>query len=160
MALLVNMLLAIMQSPLVKRPRDPAPFVPDRDWLQENWHWPRGDKPLMDLRWGMAALTVMVLALLGMWLWRWWTQRHLRSEPLIVFHQAANHFRIDLQSQWLLIRIARQQALPTPLTLLLSGATLAHHGQAYLQSLTPGKRDRAAARLSQLRESLFAASDG
>ena len=83
----------------------------------------------------------LVLLLASIWGWRWHQRRHLRSEPIRVFHQVASQVGMSLKQQWLLVRIARQQHLPTPLTLMLSGKTLEHHAQAYLQAASDRRRD-------------------
>ena len=84
-----------------------------------------------------AAILVCVgllLLLAAAWGWQRHKQRHLRSEPMITFHQVAAKMGLSLKQQWLLVRIARSEALPTPLTLMLSSATLTHHADRFAKS--------------------------
>ncbi len=55
----------------------------------------------------------------------------------------------------LLARIARQQKLPTPLTLLLSPRTMRHHAAAYWRPLSGRTQLRVARRIARLRRHLL-----
>ena len=104
-----------------------------------------------------AVLVASGLALLlaSIWGWRWHQQRHLRSEPISVFHQVASQVGLSLKQQWLLVRIARQQHLPTPLTLMLSSGTLDHHAQAFLQAASARRRDALKGKIHAVATLLF-----
>ena len=52
-------------------------------------------------------------------------------------------------------RIARQKALPTPLTLLLSSATFEHHLQRFIDTLTSFERERVKQTMTALKHGLF-----
>lgn len=104
---------------------------------------------------GVIGLCILMLAI---WGWRRSRQSHLRSAPMAVFHRMANHLNLDLQQQWLLVRIARQQALPTPLTLMLSDATLAHHAGEYARQAPPRKQRDLSARVAAISRTLFGSS--
>jgi len=87
-----------------------------------------------------AALLVfagLLLLLAAAWGWQRHKQRHLRSEPMLTFHQIAATMGLSLKQQWLLVRIARSEELPTPLTLMLSSATLSHHARRFAESTGP-----------------------
>lgn len=84
-----------------------------------------------------AAILVcagLLLLMAAAWGWQRHKQRHLRSEPMLTFHQVAGSMGLSLKQQWLLVRIARGEALPTPLTLMLSSATLTHHARRFAES--------------------------
>jgi len=83
----------------------------------------------------------LLLLLTAAWGWQRYKQRHLRSEPMLTFHQMATAMGLSLKQQWLLVRIARRQMLPTPLTLMLSSATLGHHAQQFADLTPPRHRE-------------------
>ena len=97
----------------------------------------------------------LLLLVVAIWGRRWHRQRHLRSAPLLVFHQLAGQMGLSLKQQWLLVRIAHQQSLPTPLTLMLSGATLAHHAGRYAESASAHRRESLTAKVDAIAAVLF-----
>jgi hypothetical protein len=105
----------------------------------------------------MLLILACVLAAVasGLWLWERHKHRHLRSTPLRTFHHAAQTVGLGLSDQWLLARIARSERLISPLTLLLSSATLDHHARRYLDTLSPRRRGRFQARIDQIGGMLF-----
>lgn len=119
--------------------------------ISENW----GGDAMAPLRWIVVAAGLLMLALGAVLLWRWWRTRHLRSQPLVVFNQVAQAAGLGVSERWLLLRIARQQALPTPLTLLLSGRTLRVHGRGYVQAQPPWRRAMKMQRIASIRRRLF-----
>jgi len=102
-----------------------------------------------------AVLALFTLSLLAMWLFRRYQERHLRSRPMQTFNHLAAELGMTLADQWLLVRIARAENLPSPLTLLLSHATLHHHAHSYAQRLSPRRRARIRRTLHALTETLF-----
>jgi hypothetical protein len=101
---------------------------------------------------------IVVLIIAGLWAWRQYRMRRLQSLPLMIFHQAASQLGIRLSDQWLLQRIANQQHLPSPLTLLMSPNTLGYHAEAYLARVAGPNRARIAFRLHTLSRELFGTS--
>ncbi len=108
-----------------------------------------------EFRWLGVALAVLAVILLIAAISRRLRERRLRSQPLATFHRLASEVGVNLRDQWLLMTIARRQALPSPLTLLLSRATLHHHARAYAQHLHPGRRLRVMRRVAALRQLLY-----
>ncbi len=103
-----------------------------------------------------AAVSVLLAVLGGLWLWRWHKTRHERPRPFATFNHAADQMGLSLSDQWLLTRIARQQKLPTPLTLMLAAGTLQHHGEQYIQTVKPtGRRKSIATRIAAIHWLLF-----
>ena len=86
---------------------------------------------------------------------RWIRERHLRSKPLRVFHHLANELGLHLADQWLLVRISRQQLLPSPLTLILSSSTLRHHGEQFALTLSSRKQSRVMLHIAGIDAVLF-----
>ena len=56
---------------------------------------------------------------------------------------------------WLLYRIARQQRLPTPLTLLMSPATLRHHAGRFTESFGAGRTERVTNHVERVAQRIF-----
>lgn len=104
------------------------------------WH----SDGIMDARYLIAALAIVGGVLLVASSVRAYHHRDRRSRPLLVFMHLARVLPLSWSDQWLLWRIARFQQLPSPLTLMLSPATLRHHALTYAADL-PG-----AARLSTM----------
>ncbi len=115
----------------------------------------------------MTLLMVFVIALFLAMAWFYWRNRTLyepaaaasgTGEPgpsLQLFRDLSRELSLTLRDRWLLIRIARQQSLPTPLTLFVSPRTLRHHAVAYAQSLPAYRRRRLIARVATLRRQVF-----
>ena len=108
-----------------------------------------------------AALLVfagLLLLLAAAWGWQRHKQRHLRSEPMLTFHQVAASMGLSLKQQWLLVRIARSEALPTPLTLMLSSATLTHHARNFAESTGTRQRPATGDEVASIARVLFGKS--
>lgn len=106
--------------------------------------------------WLLIAVGLVLFAIGVVSLRTWWKTRHLRSSPLLVFNRVAAACGLSLGDRVLLWRIARQQALPTPLTLLLSPTTLRHHARAYADARGFAGRAALMQRVATLRRRLFA----
>ena len=123
------------------------------DWVKENWRFDADQ-----LRFGTTALALLVpvLAILaGLWLWQWSRRRALRSGPMVTFHQVATQLGVSVADEWLLLRIAQHQGLTSPLTLMLSPATLDHYTRRYAHAgRRRGRRDLLS-RVGRLRARLF-----
>lgn len=96
-------------------------------------------------------------------IWAYWQNRSLAPAhsdaplPLDLFNELSRDLALSRLDRHLLIRITREQALPTPITLLVSPRTLRHHAAAFAQSLSPRRRARVLFRIAKLRRSLFSA---
>ncbi|MFW6059711.1 MAG: hypothetical protein ACODAQ_05985 [Phycisphaeraceae bacterium] len=119
--------------------------------ISANW----GNDVMAPMPWLIVAAGLLLLVLGAVMVMRRWRMRHLQSHPMLVFHQVAATAGLNWWDRWLLIRIARQQALPTPLTLLLSGRTLRVHGRAYVEAQPPWRRAPVLQRIASIRRSLF-----
>ncbi len=115
--------------------------------------WHSGD--LLDVRWLGAALLVVLAILLPMAAHHYYRQRRLRAKPLATFQRVAGDIGLSLRDRWLLLKIARHEALPSPLTLLLSRATLHHHARQYAQGLVVSRRLKVMRRVAALRQMLY-----
>ena len=104
----------------------------------------------------MIALLALVGAIVaGLWLWKRHRQNDLLNSPLVLFHEMAQQLGLDLKAQWLLTRIARRESLPTPLTLLLSTQTLAHHAGRYAQALPARRREQVLSQVRTIQSVMF-----
>lgn len=120
-------------------------------------HW--GSDVAAPLQWVLIAGGALLMALGVVLMVRWWRGRHQRSKPWAVFQQIAGVAELGVADQWLLVRIARQQRLPTPLTLLLSGRTLRMHGRAFVETQVPWRRVAIMRRIASIRRHVFGHMD-
>ncbi|HEX7010950.1 MAG TPA: hypothetical protein VF184_13290 [Phycisphaeraceae bacterium] len=114
-----------------------------------------GSQTLIPVRWIVLALGLLMLMLASLAAYRWWRGWHSRSHPLVVFYHLARASGLGLSDQWLLHRIAHQQALPSPLTLMLSPRTLHRHARAYAAEQPPWRRVALMRRVLAIRRRLF-----
>ena len=131
----------------------PAKTTGGVDIRQISEHW--GSGGWVSTRWAMVAIGALLVLLAIIAMTRWWRTRHLRSNPLLVFNQVAAELELPLRQRWLLFRIARQQALPSPLTLLLSPRTMRLHARAYAADKRVGRRLQIMQRVAQMRRQLY-----
>ncbi len=110
---------------------------------------------LFDFRWLLLVALLVLLAGVALWLYRLHRRKVLTTGPMGLFHRTANELGLGLTEQWLLYRVATQQGLPTPLTLLLSPATLRRHGYAYASQLPLHKREDFLAHFERLATKIF-----
>jgi len=133
-----------------------ADLDPDRRFktLQESIQYWGGNSKFA---WVSLALgACLVLGIIAGLCARPWLQRwQQRLIPLRTFRQLADEFGISTRDQALLIQIAKQQSLPSPLTLILSGATLNHHVQRYIQTLSPSDLNKITRHVTVLARDLF-----
>lgn len=108
--------------------------------------------PVTNLLLIIAGLVVVMLAA---WGFRKHRTDQLKTAPLLTFHRIASKLDINLTQQWLMVRISRQQALPSPLTLLLSAGTFRHHVGLYLEHASPARQHREQIALNAIARSVF-----
>jgi hypothetical protein len=116
-----------------------------------------GEGGQASFEWLLIAVGLILFLIGSVSLRTWWRTRHLRPSPFWTFHHVAMRCGLTLGERVLLWRIARQQRLPSPLTLLLSPATMRHHARAYARVNAPAA-GRAAFmhRVARLRRKVFA----
>ncbi|MFP4145268.1 MAG: HEAT repeat domain-containing protein [Phycisphaeraceae bacterium] len=105
-------------------------------------NWDSGE--LMQLDRLLPAVGGLLVGIGGLALWRWWRQPGPR--PGRVFREVASSAGLGWRQRRLLVRIAREQGLPTPLTLMLSSRTLSVHARAYVARRPDGLAKREALR--------------
>jgi len=84
-----------------------------------------------------------------------WRRRREHSRPINVFKRVARKVGLHPADQHLLMRIARHQNLPSPLTLLLSATTLRHHAHFYAEAQPARQRPQIMGRIAAIRRDLF-----
>ena len=77
------------------------------------------------------------------------------GNPAAVFRRVAGELGLARADQRLLGKIAQSQGLPSPLTLLLSPATLGHHVAAHTADMAPNRRDQVLDRVAALEQQVF-----
>lgn len=121
--------------------------------LQEQWNL--STEGLMPV----APIVIAALLLGGVMVivsgWRSGKLFGLRSAPRRIYRQVIGDFGFTHSEKRLLVRIARQQQLPTPLTLLLSATTFEHHVGDYARATDPRPRAKFDARVERVREIIF-----
>ncbi len=103
----------------------------------------------------VLALSGLLVILLALWGYKRARQRRMAAGPTIVFHRIANTVGLSLHDQWLLLRISRQQLLPTPITLMLSGSTLEHHARDYIDHLPSRRRETVRTQVKKIGLKIF-----
>lgn len=121
------------------------------DEIAEHFH----SGSMIPLEWIAIAAGLIIVAITAISLYRWHRTRHLRSNPPMVFHRVAREAGLSWSQQVLLWRIARQQSLPTPLTLMLSPATLDHHARLYVAHHSPRGGSAVLDRVAKIHRKLF-----
>ena len=116
-------------------------------------HW--SSHRLLSLRFILVFLMMLLVLLCGLRIWHLYRNRHARQQPIASFVSVARLLGLDWPQQWILIRIARHQGLPSPLTLLLSAATLRHHAQRYVKSIVRYRRAKVSDCVSSVQRILF-----
>jgi hypothetical protein len=120
-------------------------------------NWPQSNDvfPASTLGWILLALLMVLLAI---WLKQWYKNRPIDPTPNRLFRKLARQLQLGLWDQWLLLRIAREQQLPSPLTLLLSRSTLLHHGSAYAAEVVAVRSPWIRKRVEKIAVRLFGSS--
>lgn len=148
---LLSTMLAQVQLP--DQPYGP-PNLPD-SWAEQviqNF----GDGWLLPPGWVFVAVAGVVALLFGLWGWQRRNRRATDPDAMDVYGDIARRIRLPHADRRLLAKVAMQQKLPSPITLLLSSTTLAHHGRYYVESLPAWRQPAVRARLSSVRRYLFA----
>lgn len=143
--------LATTATEVSGRPRTSDPLGAIRDY------W--GSDVTTPMPWMLVAIGGLLTLLAVMLIVRHWRERHRRSQPWAVFQQVAAAAELSIADQWLLVRISRQQHLPTPLTLLLSARTLRVHAREFAQSHAPWRRAAIMQRVASIRRHVFGRMD-
>lgn len=115
---------------------------------------------MIPIEWILLAAGIVLVGISLLSLIRWWKTRHERSSPMLVFFQVALRMGLGVLDGWLLYRIARQQRLPTPLTLMLTPATLEHHTDRFVARFSPGRAEMVRHRVRSIEQRLFGAAEG
>ena len=100
---------------------------------------------------GAASLCLLLLFLILM---RYYKDLRRRYRPMSLFMQVSKSLGLGLLDRLWLIRVARQQGLISPLVLLMSPATLDHHAERFMASLSSSEARHMARRLQMIRSRL------
>ena len=112
---------------------------------------------MFDLRPLYLGGVALLLLLVAVWGYKSQRQRiHKWQTPIALFHELADRVELKPRDRSLLMRIAEHAALPSPITLLLSGETFVHHAERYTRSLTKPRRRWITGKIQALHTYLFA----
>jgi len=135
--------------------------VPPVSWsrLQQDWRFNADD--LISIKPILVAALVLGIFLGVIWIWKAGRTRQVlrlgrpRSSPVHIFNEVVEGLGLTLADRMLLIRVAHQQALPSPLTLVLSEATFGHHLEQYTQAVGAKRRAKIQGRVARIKRVLF-----
>lgn len=122
--------------------------------VHENW----GGQTMIPVQWIVIALGVVLIVVGALAFRQWSLASDRRPRPWRVFYSVANSLGLPLYDQWLLMRIARHEALPTPLTLLLSPRTMRYHAQQFADA-HPRRKAAVMTRVANIRRTVFGEGD-
>lgn len=105
--------------------------------------------------WILAMGALLVLAFVGNWAWNRYRRIAQDRAPLRTFEAMAGDLGLGWPDRKFLISVAQQQRLPSPLTLMLSGDTLAYHAAAYAGAQPSISRGLILSRAESIRLRLF-----
>lgn len=132
-----------MMTPATLAQAAPPPAPVDERWTRMSEMLEHFDSSGALNTWWIALVLVGVLLLIfGLWLGQRRRRGEVHAAPIATFRKVAGALGLPLSDQVLLIRLAHQENLPSPITLLLSPATLAHHASHHAAQLN-GRRGRA-----------------
>lgn len=118
----------------------------------ENW---QNTSDIFPVRTLLVILGLFFAIMLGVWFRQWYKNRPTDPTPNHLFRTMARELRLGLLDQWLLLRIAREQQLVSPLTLLLSRATMHHYAQQYAQHLSAFRAPMVLGRAQRIIDTIF-----
>lgn len=141
--------------PLLLAQVDQTPPVPGGFKLsQVSEHF--SSDSMIPTHWLLIAAGGMLLLLSGLSIARWYKHRDEYSNPLLVYLGVSRLVGLSYRDQWLLMRIARNGSLVSPLTLMLSPATFQHHAQPYINTRSTHRQQALKRRTQALHDTLFA----
>ena len=105
--------------------------------------------------WILATGALLVLAFVANWGWNRYRRLAQDRAPLRAFEAMAGDLGLGWPDRRFLISVAQQQRLPSPLTLMLSGDTLAYHAAAYAGAQPSISRGLILSRAEAIRLRLF-----
>jgi len=103
----------------------------------------------------LIGLGMLLLAIVLISASRRWKTRNDDPSPMVIYSVISRKSGLGWADQLLLWRIARAQALPTPIALLIARGTLTTHAQAYAAQLRPHSAQRVLKKITRIRNTLF-----
>ena len=116
-------------------------------------HWDGGE--LLNMT-GIAIAAAGLACIAAAWFaWRRHQTRHLRSHPGAVFRHVARQVGLGWLDRRRLADLARARSLSSPITLLLSPETFAHHADAHAAELPLSRATRFRGQCDRLGRRIF-----
>jgi len=116
-----------------------------------------GSGTRLPTEWLIALVGLLIALVATVALVRWWRARSRAPRPGATFQRVGRLAGLSRRQRWLLARVAKHENLPSPLTLMCSSRTLAHHGRRYATEVGGGQPAPAMLRrLARIQTTLFA----
>ena len=103
----------------------------------------------------LGTVAVLCLLLLILMFTRYLRETRRRYRPMGVFMKVGKSMGLGLLDRLWLVRVAKREGLVSPLTLLMSPATLSHHTNRYLKRLSTSEASHMSYRLRMIQDQLF-----
>lgn len=132
-----------------------ASGTPDWESVREVFRHDGPGQTYAAVRWVLLIAAIALLFILARQVFITSRRLKLKSRPMQIFNRLAGEMGVSLADQWLLMRIAKHEQLPTPITLMLSSATLRHHTDHYMKTLAGRRRDKVMAQVAGISAALF-----
>ena len=147
------MLITRIWTILVARNWGDLPEVVSWEVLRQQWRLKGSD--LIPIESVIVVVTFLTTAFVMMILWRRRNVEKPKHAPMQLLSQVVEGFGLTPADLRLLVRVARQQELHSPITLLLSPATFDHHVRQHIESDNTRVGQRARSQLDRIRQVLF-----
>jgi len=149
---MLNVIFLKLITPLTQvTPPEPVLPRPTIESIQENL----SSDGLIPTHWLLIAAGMVLLLLSALSIANWWKHRGENAHPLLVFSNTAQIVGLSYRQRWALLKVARNQSLASPLTLMLCATTFDHHVRGYLESCLSLRRESARRQLQDIRVALF-----
>ncbi len=129
------------------------PEVVSWEVLSQQWRLRSSD--LIPIESVIVVVTFLTTAFVMMLYWRRRRMQKPKQAPGKLLSQVVEGFGLTSADIRLLVRVAHQQELPSPITLLLSEATFDHHIHQHVESGHTRAKKRIQSRLDRIRQILF-----
>ena len=123
--------------------------------MEDLIRWPSGGIGVWPLRLLILLFLALAVFVLGRLLMFRAIEMRQRLRPFETYFSLCRTLGLRWRDGWLLLRIARRCELASPITLMLSPATLDHHARQYCETITYRQRARVRRMIDEICGALF-----